>query len=298
MAITIDEVYIQTFESNIRHLAQQGDARLRPYVSEVSKQSEKHNWERLAAGAARQKTAARMVSPAGGSGSGAVDATDGLAYSRRVSVAETWDAGEVIEVEDPIQMLVDPKSAATQNLAMAMKRAFDDLIIDAALADALNGDGTTTAFGAGQTVGGATTVISLDTILEVQELFTSNDVDPDERKVMVIGPTQQRKLMQLLEVTSADFQSVKALATGKLPNFMGFDWVVSNRLNVPTAGQIDCLAFTAKGIGLHVASDISAKVGERTDMSFATQLYTHMTIGAVRTEDEHVVRVHLKDALS
>lgn len=301
-AITIDKAYIETFESNIRHLAQQGTAKLRPYVTEVSKMSEKHNWDRLAASSARKKTSARMVSPAGGSGSGAVGGTDGLTYSRRVSVAETWDAGEVIEIENPVQMLIDPNAASTVNLGMAMRRAVDDLIIEACNEAALDGDGGTPALPAGQKIGGATEIISLDHVLNVQEIFNSNDVDPDEPKVFVIGPTQQRKLMQLMEVTSGDYQNAKALATGVLPNWMGFTWIVSNRLrnhtNPPTAGQLYCLAFSRKAIGLHVAKDITAKVGERTDMSFAWQLYCAMVMGAVRVEDEHIVQIHLKDALA
>ena len=298
MAITIDEAFVQTFEDSIRHVSQQGESRLENYVTTVMAQSEKHNWEIMGAAAARDKTSARMVSPAGGNGSGAVASTDQLAYSRRVSLAATKDAGEVVETKDIVQMLIDPKAASAHALGMAMKRGKDDVIITAATADALNGDATTTAFTAGQTVGGATTVIALDTILETQELFLSNEVEPDEKKVWVMGPTQQRKLLSLAEVNSVDYQVGKALATGVLPNFLGFDFVLSNRLNVPVAGQIDNLVFTPRGIGLHIADDISAKVGERTDMSFAYQLYTEMTLGAVRVEDAHVVKVHLKDAIA
>ena len=47
MADTIEKVYIQTYENTVRHLAQQGIARLRPWVMEKSVQSEAHNWERL-----------------------------------------------------------------------------------------------------------------------------------------------------------------------------------------------------------------------------------------------------------
>jgi len=295
MAINIDDVYIQTFEANVRHLAQQSTTKLRSYITETSKQSEKHNWDRLAKSAARHKDSARMLSPSGGDTTGPAD---GLDWSRRVSNTETWDTGEIVELEDPIQMLIDPNAAVTQNLAMNMRRAMDDVIIKAATGPAMIGAGTTVTLPTTQVIGDGTTVIALDTILAVQELFIKNDVDPDIPKVMVIGPTQQRKLMQVLEVTSADYQSVKALSTGVLPNFMGFTWVVSTRLLAPVAGQISCLAFSPRGIGMHVAADISAKVGERTDMSFAWQFYCKFSCGAVRVEDEHVVHVHMKDTLT
>ena len=72
MAITIPAAYIETFESNVRQLAQQKISRLRMSTTEVNRQSEKHNWDRLAASSARLKDVPRKVSPSGGDGSGAV----------------------------------------------------------------------------------------------------------------------------------------------------------------------------------------------------------------------------------
>jgi len=286
MAITIQNVYIQTFERNVRHLAQQMDARLRMCVTEKGTNGERHNWERLGPGQASEKTSARVATP-----------TSDLPWSRRVSLAKTYHIGETTEQEDLVQMLVDPNSNITKNLAMAMKRQWDDVIIEAATADALTGDGTSIALPAAQTVGDGTGVMSLDIILQVQEKFYQNDIEHDVPKCFVIGPTQQRKLMQLLEVTSGDFQEKKALASGMLPNFMGFTWIVSTRLLAPAVGEIDCLAFSQQAIGLQVNRDITARVQEDPSLSFAWRLYCYMTIGAVRVEDEHMVRVHLKDAI-
>lgn len=298
MAITVTAAYVKTFENTVRQLAQQKQTRLRMCITEVNKQSEGHNWDRLAASTARAKTSARMVSPAGGNGSGAVGATDGLAWTRRASAVATYDTGEVIEQENIVQMLIDPKSASTENLVMNMNRQIDDILITAATALASDGAGGTTAFPAGQIVGDYTTEITLDTVLEVDEVFMTNDVDPDEQKFAVIGPKQKRKLMQLLEVTSSDFQGQsQALASGYLPNFMGFNWIVSNRLNVPAGSQLDCLFFTKKALGLQVAGDISTRVAERPDMSFAWQVYMMLSMGAVRVEDEHIVWFKAKDTV-
>lgn len=298
MALTISNAYIETFENNVRHLSQQMRSKLRGAVTEVNKQAEKHNWDRLAASAARLKSSARLVSPAGGNGSGAVGSTDGLVWSRRNTLIKTYDTGEVIEPENVVQMLIDPKNASTQNLVMNMQRQIDDIIIAAATGPAATGDGNTVNFPAGQVVGNGTGEIDIDTILQVAELYDSNDVDPDERRVFVIGPKQKRKLMNLVQVTSSDFQAVQALSTGYLPNFLGFDWIVSNRLNSPATGEIDCLSFTPKGIGLHVAGDIASRVAERADMSFAWQIYLMMHMDAVRVEDEHVVKIHLADTVT
>ena len=298
MPITVSNAYIDTFENNVRHLAQQKMSLLRKSVTEVSKQSEKHNWDRLAASAARLKTSARSVSPAGGDGSGAAGSTDGLTWDRRQTLIQTYDTGEIIEQEDIVQMLIDPKSAATENLVMNMQRAVDDIIIAAATGDATDGTGSAVTFPTGQIVGDYTGEITLDTILEIQEKFDANDVDPDEPRYMVIGPKQKRKLFQLIEVVSGDFQASKALADGKMPNFMGFSWIVSNRLNAPAADQLDCFAMTKKGLGLHVAGDIRTRVAERADLSFAYQVYMMMNMASVRVEDEHVVWFQAKDTVA
>lgn len=297
MAITIPNSYIETFEGSVRQLAQQKVSRLRKCVSEIRNASKAHNWDRLAASAAREKTSARTVSPAGGNGSGAVGSTDGLAWTRRNTTLRTFDTGEVIEPEDIVQMLIDPKSATTENLVMNMQRQVDDLIIDNAFAAAGNGAGGTVAFPAGQVVGDYLSEISLDFVLEVDEKFQANDVDPDEAKFWIIGPKQRRKLLQLVEVTSGDYQAKQALATGYLPDWMGFNWILSNRLNVPLADQIDSIVMTKKAMGLHVGGDINTRVAERSDMSFAWQVYLLMHMDAVRVEDEHIVHAKLKDTV-
>lgn len=297
MPITIPNSYIETFEGSVRQLAQQKVSRLRKCVSEIRNASKAHNWDRLAASAAREKTSARTVSPAGGNGSGAVGSTDGLAWTRRNTTLRTFDTGEVIEPEDIVQMLIDPKSATTENLVMNMQRQVDDLIIDNAFAAAGNGAGGTVAFPAGQVVGDYTAEISLDFVLEVDEKFQANDVDPDEAKFWIIGPKQRRKLLQLVEVTSGDYQAKQALATGYLPDWMGFNWILSNRLNVPLADQIDSIVMTKKAMGLHVGGDINTRVAERSDMSFAWQVYLLMHMDAVRVEDEHIVHAKLKDTV-
>lgn len=295
MAITIPAGYVDTFESNVRHLAQQKESRLRMAVTEVNRQSESHMWDRLAASTYRTKTA-RAVSPAGGNGSGAVGTTDGLVWSRRNTLMKTYDTGEIVGREEIVQMLVDPNSAVTANLAMNMKRAVDDVIVESMFSDALTDGGAASAFPAAQKIGATATAISIDTLLETKEIFATNDVDPDENITLVIGPKQQRTLMGLLEVQSSDYQNSKALATGYLPNFLGFDIVVSNRLGLSTVQpgvgtDLFLGAFSKRALGLHTAKDIEAKVAERPDMSFDWQLYCQMSMDAVRVEDEQIVQI-------
>jgi alkylated DNA nucleotide flippase Atl1 len=287
MSATIPQVYVNTYESTVRHLAQQGITRLRPWVMERSVQSEAHNWERIAATAATQKTARKVATP-----------DDETEWSRRVSVPQTWHTGDVTEQEDIVQMIIDPNSNYARAQGMAMRRAHDDAIIAAATGTALDGDGATNALPAGQVVGDNTGQISYDMVTEVTEKFMANDIDPDEEKVFVIGPKQARKLLQLTEATSGDYNALKPLTSkGYIESWMGYSWVVSTRLLAPAADQLTCFAMTRKALGLQMNKDISAKIEMDPSISFAWRIYCHSTFGAIRVEDEHIVGVEVADTV-
>lgn len=288
MAINIEDAYIQTFENNVRHLAQQKEAKLRGKGQMKSESSQKHNWERLGVLDASEKTSARTATP-----------EQDAEWSRRVSLAKTYHIGTSTELEDPVQMLVDPNSNLTRAIAMGMNRKFDDVFIEACTADALLGDGTTAAFPAGQVLGTGAEEISFDMITQVQELFMKNNIDPEVPKVAVVGPTQVRKLMQLTEQTSSDYVSAQRLLSyGIVPNWLGFTWVNSTRLLVPSVDEISCLFFTDMAMGMNINTDISAKVAQDPSISFAWRIYSHMTLGAVRVEDEQIVHAHLSDVIA
>ena len=289
MANTIANVYVETFESNLRHVAQQEVTRLLPWVQVRGEESENHNWEKLGSSDASLKTTRLQATPVADT-----------AWGRRVAVSGTWDNGESTEQEDPVQMIVDPNSNLVMSLGYSMRRAQDDVIITAATADALEGDGTTTAFTAGQTVGDYTTPISFDAVTEVQEIFMGHDIDPSIPKVAVVGPTQVRKLMQLTENTSADYVRAQQLQQyGIAPGWLGFDWICSTRLLNPVAPgtDIDCLFMTRRAIGMNIPKNITARVAEDPSISFAWRLYCFTVMGAVRVEDEQIVRGAFADTL-
>lgn len=288
MAITVDKAFIEEYTALVRHLAQQSETRLRPYVYEVASGGKAYNFERLGSSEAVEKTGRRVDTAY-------IDDT----WSRRVATPKTFNHTLTLEHEDKVQLLVDAESAYAESQAMAMRRAYDDIIISAATGTALDGDGTNNAFPTGQRVGDGTANISFDLITQVQEKFMTNEIMPDEEKIMVVKPGQVRRLMQLTEQTSADYVNREALqrlnATGIVPNWMGFRWIVSNRLTAPAAGQTSCFATTRRGIGLAVNQDTFTRITENPSKQYMIQVFSQWTAGAVRTEDEHVVELRVAD---
>lgn len=288
MGAAIEPIYINTYEATVRHLAQQGVSRLLPWVMQKSVQSEAHNWDRMAAATATQKTTRKQATP-----------DNNTAFSRRQSQPKTYNVGDVTEQEDIVQLLINPNSEYARAHGMAMRRAHDDEIITAAVGASRDGDGNSVAFDANQNIGDGTAEMSFDLVTEVTEKFMENDVDPDEEKCFVIGPKQARKLLQLAEATSTDFTALRPLQSkGYVDNWMGYSWVVSNRLQAPAADQLHCFAMTRRAIGFQMNRDITAKVAEDPSISFAYRIYAMSTFGAIRVEDEHLVRVHLADTVT
>lgn len=287
MSDTVDNAFINTYETNVRFLAQQGVTRLRPYVMEKSVQSEAHNWDRISPTAATQKTTRKTPTP-----------DDNTAFSRRQSVPKTYHCGDVTENSDIVQMIIDPNSSFARGQGMAMRRAMDDEIITAAVGASRDGDGAVVAFNTDQNIGDGTSEISFDIVTAMTEKFMEKDIDPGEMKVCVIGPKQARKLLQLTEATSGDYNAVRPLTSqGYIESWMGYTWVVSTRLQAPAAGEIYCFAMTRRALGFQVNRDIMSFVQRDPGISFAWRVYCEATYGAVRVEDEHLVRLHLADTV-
>ena len=128
----------------------------------------------------------------------------------------------------------------------------------------------------------------------------ANTIDPDVPKVAVVSPAQVRTLMQLTQQTSSDFVHREALqqlnATGIVPNWMGFKWIVSTLLQHPNTGvDTSCLFYTEKALGMQINRDITVRIAEDPTYSFAWRVYAYMTLGAVRVQDEQIVELIVKD---
>lgn len=287
MAITIDSAFIEEYEDNVRHLSQQIGTRLRQGVYEVSSGGEAYNFERLGPTDAVEKTGRRVPTTY-------IDDD----WSRRVAQPRTFNHTMTVEHEDKVQMLVNPESNYAYNQAQAMAREQDGIIIEAASGDALDGDGTLVPLPATQIIGDGTTPISFDLITASQEQYMKDEIMPDFEKCMIVGPTQVRKLMQLTENTSSDYVQAQALQRyGIVPNWLGYKWIVSNLLEAPVAGQLYCISYTRRGLGLAVNQDTFTRIGENPSFSYMWQVFSQWTMGATRVEDEHVQLLHVADTL-
>ena len=295
MAMTIDEVYVRTYENNVRHLAQQTMTKFRDWVVERGVQSEQHAWERVDSVDANLKQGPRTPTITEQPSGPLFDTP----WSRRVSTPATYDVSDTVEQDDPTQMIIDPNSNIAIAQGNSMRRQLDDIIIAAAVGTAASEDDPAIVFPVSQVVGDGLSSITFDNVTEVNEIFMANDVDPDEEKLFAVGPKQIRKMLQMTEVTSVDYQNLKALSEGggMVPNWMGFTWINSTRLNLSANSNIECFAMTRRALGLQINKDITAKIAEDPSLSFSWIIYCFLQAGCVRVEDEQIVKLDVLDAV-
>ena len=93
------------------------------------------------------------------------------------------------------------------------------------------------------------------------------------------------------ELTSADYNTIRALVKGEINTFMGFTFHRSQRLTVDASDIRTCFAWAQDGLLLGLGADIHTRISERADKNYLTQVWCAMTIGATRMEEAKVVEV-------
>ena len=285
MSSQITTAFVEQYSANIQMLSQQMGSLLRDAVRNESITGKDAYFDQIGKVTAQIKVSRHSDTPQ----------IDTPHSRRRCSLAD-YEFADLIDQQDKVRLLIDPTSSYAKAAAYAMGRAMDDVIIAAALGSANTGvsGGTAVALPAGNIVavgtGGANTM-NIAKLAAAKNILDSGDVDPSIKRHIIVSPTEIQDLLNNTTVTSSDFNTVKALVQGEIDSFMGFKFHVSNRLVDNAAGNTQCIAFAEDGILLGIGKDVTARIDERSDKSYATQVYYCQTIGATRMEEAKVVSV-------
>jgi len=177
----------------------------------------------------------------------------------------------------------------------------DEVILDAAFASVSTGKtgSSSVSFPNTQQVavdyvesGSATNSgLTIGKLRRAKQILDANEVDPTERRYIAVTAKQINDLLRTTEVTSADFNTVRALVQGELNSFMGFEFVRTELVRTNASSQRRCVAWAQSGLLLAVGSDITVDIGPRRDKRNSTQVYVSASFGATRMEEEKVVEL-------
>ena len=282
MSTQITTAFVNQFSANVQMLSQQMGSLLRNAVDTESVNGEKAFFDQVGQAAAVLRTSRHADTPL-------VETP----HTRRMVTMSDYEYADLIDDSDKVRLLVDPTSTYSRAAAAAMGRAMDDVIITAALGTSQTGkDGSTsTALPAGQKIAHGSAGLTIAKLVSAKELLDAASVDPSIPRHIVVSPKQISDLLNNRTVTSADFNTVKALAQGEINSFVGFNFIVSNRLNTDSNSDRQVIAFAQDGMKLAVGKEPAAGIDERADKSYSTQVYYCQTIGATRMEEEKVVEI-------
>jgi hypothetical protein len=294
MSNSINVAFVQQFKDNLRLLAQQKGSKVLPHVAVETIVGKYTHFERLGGTEAVEVLTRHGDTP---------DPAN-LVHSRRRAILRTFEAAELIDDADKVRLLIDPTNAYAMQLAYGLGRKADDIILAAMYGDAQSVDSAdaqgAVSFAAGNIVdedfNTANSDLIVEKLREARRILLVNNVDLDaEQPILLHDGTALMSLLSDTEVTSADFNTVKALVNGQLDTFMGFRFVNVERLataaHKTSEGFVRALVFVPSAMGVAVGRDMNVRIGERADKRYSTQVYAAMDIGATRIEEEKVVSI-------
>lgn len=309
MSFQITTAFVEGYKNNIYMLSQQKQARLFGKSRLEQQASKTDYYERI----------------------GVVDANDVLErhgdtpinnapHSRRAVTLKDHDWGDLIDRLDRVRLLINPDDAYVRIAVAALNRKADDVFISAALGTARSGEDGETLVSlpnaqkvvSTNAAGTALAGLNVKTLRKCARKFDEAEVDEDEKRYFAFNAAQKEALLGETEVTSSDFNTVRALVMGEINTFMGFEFVRSERLPVTaaantsasfSAGTVDggadtipagsdrLIAWCEMGMISSIGMDLFVDVGPRRDKKMSTQVYVQQSKGAVRMEEEKVLEI-------
>lgn len=230
---------------------------------------------------------------------GRVDA----ATDRRWVFPSDFDLPQLIDKFDKLRLITDPQSAYVRNAVMAADRQFDKLIITAFTATAKTGESgsTSTSFTAGNEVdvatGGANSKLNVAKIKAVKKLMEANDVDFEQEEAYIgITAADHAALLDEVQITSSEFKNGAApvLQNGRVTEFLGFKFIQSELIETVLAGtnEVTLPVWVKSGMHLGIWDEMMHDISQRKDLQgLPWQLYTTMTAGATRIEENKVYAI-------
>ena len=286
MSDQIGVAHVQQFKSNVIMLSQQKGTRLRNAVrTEPDFLTGKSGYfERIGATNMQRRTTRHGDTP-----------LISTPHSRVRVTMDDFEWADLIDQQDRVRMLIDPESPYTQNAVMAAGREMDDIIIGALGGNIVTMDeddsATSAALPSGQKIAhNSTGFVKVKLIEARKKLLAAEAADPGDTLYCAINAACIEDLLNQTEVTSSDYNSVKALVEGQVDTWLGFKFIHTERLQTDGTNRL-IYCWHPNGVGLAVGEDVVTRISERDDKGYSTQVYLRMTMGATRIEDEKVVEI-------
>lgn len=197
-----------------------------------------------------------------------------------------WDAYDLIDNNDLFKSNIDEVGVTSDACGKALGRRIDQIIIDAINAGY---DSTNMKFGT------TNTALTVAKLIEAKTAIENNAVS-SENLTFIHSATQKSDLLQTTQITSSEYNDVKALVYGNVNRFLGMDFIMIPKMD--EGGLPDDAAGTGTfgfiydkaAVGLALSKDINT-IYENVPEKLAHMVGGSFSAGAVVIDNKGIAAV-------
>jgi hypothetical protein len=226
-------------------------------------------------------------------------------HGTRLAVLSDWDLALPVDKYDLLKLIANPQGDYLRS-AMAAHNRRKDLIIYNALINAAQRAQQSTVVGnhtaySAQALPGNQIILNGGTgltkakIIQARARFRANEADEyaGETLYALYNDKALSDILSDINLTTADQLAVKMIQQGDVArSWMGFTWVPYNMpVGAAVASMFSTVFYSKSSVHFGIGENITTDIGPRRDKRNMIQVYTAMSLGAVRVNEQKVVRV-------
>ena len=187
-----------------------------------------------------------------------------ITHNRRWIAPKFYEKGMFVDKLDDIALHTDPTSDYIQALAKGEIRRQNITVTDSFFANVNGGKSpaddtfvftesayvTSTRLTTGGrvivhdaqndfTAGGVSSGLTIDKLILARQALMELENDPDDMFYIAVSPKQMTDLLREAETQSIDTNIIRSLVNGTVNEYMGFRFVITNRIVVDSSNDVD-----------------------------------------------------------
>jgi hypothetical protein len=280
MAVSLSNAFVTLFDAEVKQ-AYQGVAKLVPAVRQRrGVEGSTVKFPKVGKGIATARVPQSDVTPMN------------VGFSTVTATMQDWNAAEYSDIFSQAKVNFDERNELVKVVANAIGRRQDQLILNA-LAN------SSTSLVVTEDEGGTDTGLNVAKLRAAKKALDKNNV-PMEGRNMIIHANSLASLLAETAVTSADFNTVRALVSGELNTFLGFTFhTIGDRDEggLPVASSERKLwAFHRDAVGY------AEGIAPRTEINYIPEKTSWLvnavfSAGAIAIDAEGIVEIQTTDSV-
>lgn len=280
MAISLSNAFVQLFDAEVKQ-AYQAKAQLVGAVRQRrGVEGSTVKFPKVGKGVATARIPQTDVTPMN------------VGFSQVTATLADWNAAEYSDIFSQQKVNFDERQELVQVVASAIGRRQDQIILDAL-------SNSSTSLTVSNDIGGSDTNMNVAKLREAKKLLDKNNV-PFEGRHIVLHANSLASLLSETAVTSADFNTVRALVAGEINTFLGFTFhILGDRseggLAIDGSNDRTLFAFHRDAVGY------AEGIAPRTEVNYVPEKTSFLvnalfSAGAVAIDAEGIVQITAREA--